>query len=73
MENKELTLKTQPKWKSKYFWAALGSLVLLILGNWGLFEVVGLTSDAAKAIIDAALVAATALGVFNDSSDATNW
>ena len=36
---------TQNRWKSKAAWVAMFALVGFLLGNWGLFEKIGLTDD----------------------------
>ena len=71
--DKSITLKTQPKWKSKIFWTAIASVVLMILGNFGLYDKIGITSEFAQGIINTIFAAAAALGVWNDSSDAINY
>jgi hypothetical protein len=72
-QSKEVTLKTQPKWKSKYFWLAMASLVAFILGNWGLYDKIGLTQESLQIGLDLVFAALTALGIWNDASDAQNW
>jgi len=69
----EKTIVSQPKWKSKYFWAAIASLVAFILGNYGLYDYIGLTNETFRTLVDLIFVAITALGVWNDSGNAEEY
>ncbi len=59
----------QPKWKSKYFWAAIVSVIAFILGNWGLYDAIGLTSETFQRMCDLVFTAITALGIWNDAGN----
>jgi hypothetical protein len=71
--DKEATLKTQPKWKSKIFWTGIASLVLMAFGNFGLYQLFGIPQGLVQDIINFAFTAAGVFGIWNDSSDAINY
>lgn len=56
----------QSRWKSKAAWVALLALVGFALGNWGLFEAIGLTNDGWQTMVELILTALAAFGVFNN-------
>ena len=63
----------QSRLNSKPFWVAMVALVGFILGNWGLYEAMGLTSESFQTLADLILAVAISLGVFNNPSDPVNW
>ncbi len=63
----------QNRLKSKAAWASVGALLLLVGDSFGLWNVVGITSGTARAIIDAVLAAAAAFGIFNDPTNKTGF
>lgn len=69
----EKTIVSQPKWKSKYFWLAIASLVSFFLGNYGLYDAIGMTNESFQKFLDLLFVALTALGIWNDSGNAGEW
>lgn len=70
---KDQTLKTQPKWRSKIFWTGVASLVLMAFGNFGLYDLLGVTNEFVQNIINFLFTAAGLFGVWNDSSDVVNY
>lgn len=65
----EKTIISQPKYKSKYFWTAIASLVMFVLGNYGLYDAIGMTNESFKTFVDLVFVALTALGIWNDAGN----
>ena len=57
---------TQNRWKSKAAWVATLALVGFLLGNWGLFETIGLTDQGWQTFVELLLAALAAFGVFNN-------
>ena len=64
---------TQSRWRSPYLWAAFVALVAFILGNWGIYDVIGLNDESFKRLADLVLAALTALGVYNSPTDKENF
>lgn len=73
MEQTEITIKSQPKWKSKIFWIAISSIIAFILGNYGLYDVIGLTSDSFQTLLNLIFAALAAFGVWNDAGNKENY
>ena len=65
---KELMIISQPKWKSKYFWLAIVSLVIFVLKTYFNYEI-----PKVDELINLVLVALSALGIWNDSGNAESW
>ena len=65
----EKTITSQKKWQSKYFWLAIASLVSFVLGNYGLYDAIGMTNESFQKFLDLIFVALTALGIWNDSGN----
>jgi uncharacterized membrane protein len=64
------TQKTlQNRLHSRAAWVTLGALFLLIGDTFGLWKGLGITSDAARGIIDGILAVAAAFGIFNDPTN----
>ncbi len=61
--------ETQSRWRSKAAWASLLGLVGLIFSNYGLYNLLGITSDTWQALVNALLAALVAFGVLNNPTD----
>lgn len=66
-------IEIQPKWKSKYFWTGIFSIVAFILGNYGLYDAIGLTAESFQTLVNLILGLLAGLGVFNNSSFKNKW
>ena len=67
MQNNTNTLATtQNRLKSKATWVAIFALLGFVLGNWGLFDVIGLTNETWEKLVELILAALAAFGVFNN-------
>ena len=69
----EKTITSQKKWQSKYFWLAIASLVSFVIGNYGLYDAIGMTNESFQKFLDLIFVALTALGIWNDSGNALEF
>lgn len=67
------TITAQPKWKSKIFWAGILSLLIALAGQFGLWDVIGMTNETAQNIADTVLTLIGMFGVWNDSGNATEY
>lgn len=63
----------QNRLKSKAAWVAVLAIIGFVLGNWGLFEVIGLTDETWQQLVELILAALAAFGVFNNPTDAQNF
>jgi uncharacterized membrane protein len=64
---------TQNRLRSKPAWIAIAALIGFILGNYGLYDTIGLTDESYKVLVDLILAVAAAVGVWNNPTDAENW
>lgn len=55
----------QNRFKSKVLWVTLTSALLLLLGEWGLYEVIGIKQEVIQHTIDFILLCLTGFGILN--------
>ena len=63
----------QNRWRSKYLWISVASVVAFILGNWGIYEKVGLTNESFQNLVNLILSALATMGIINNPTDKKNW
>lgn len=63
----------QNRFKSKVFWVGVVSIIILLGGNYGLWDVIGMTSDTFQSLANMIFGALGAIGVFNNPTDSNNW
>ncbi len=56
----------QNRWKSKVVWAGILSTLMMLMGNLGLYETLGITEEWLKTVIDLTLSLLAAFGVLNN-------
>ena len=61
---------TQNRFKSKVFWVGIVSIIVLVGGNYGLWDVIGMTSDTFQALANLVFATLGAIGVLNNPTDA---
>jgi len=59
--------------KSKTAWVAVFALVGFILGNYGLYDKIGLTDQSYQTVINLLFAVLTAFGIFNNPTDSENF
>ncbi len=64
---------TQSRWKSKVVWASILATLLTLVGNLGLYEVIGVTQEPVQHLVDAVLALLVAFGVLNNPTDAAHF
>jgi len=64
---------TQERLRSKVLWMGVISLVMMIMGNYGLYDYIGMTSDVFKSVADLVLGLLVIVGVVNNPKDGENW
>jgi len=63
----------QNRLKSKVAWLAVASLIGFILGNYGLYDAIGLTNETFQQLINLLFACLTAFGVFNNPTEADKY
>jgi uncharacterized membrane protein len=66
-------MNMQNRLRSKGAWIAIAALVGFLLGNYGLYDAIGLTNESYQMMVDLVLGVAVALGVFNNPTDSTGF
>ena len=63
---------TQNRWKSKVVWTTIIALVILLGGNYGLWDAIGMTSDTFQDAAELILSVLVAVGIINNPTDSEN-
>jgi uncharacterized membrane protein len=63
----------QPIYKSPVFWVGIISIFYIIAGNYGLYDLMGITEDKVKMVIDIVLGMFGVIAVGNNPSDKTSY
>ena len=63
----------QSRFKSKAAWIAIAAVVGFILGNYGLYDAIGLTNESYQLLVDLILAAIGAFGIWNDPTNKTGF
>lgn len=63
----------QNRLRSKAAWAGVLALVGFILGNWGLYDKIGLTSESWQTLANLVLAAVGGFAVWNDPTNPTGF
>ena len=64
---------TQSRWRSKAAWVAVAAIIGFVLGNWGLFDRIGLTQESWQQLVELVLAGLAAFGVFNNPTSKTTF
>ena len=59
----------QKKWQSKPLWVAVGALIMLLMGNYGLYALIGMDAETFKAMFELILSIAVLYGIINNPND----
>lgn len=63
----------QSRWRSKAAWVAVAAIIGFVLGNWGLFDKIGLTEESWQQLVELVLAGLAAFGVFNNPTSKTTF
>ena len=63
----------QNRLKSKVAWLAVASLIGFILGNYGLYDAIGLTNETYQQLVSMIFACLTAFGVFNNPTNKNDF
>lgn len=64
---------TQNRFFSKAAWTAAAALLLLVGDTFRLWDAIGITGEAAQAVLNGLLAVVAALGIFNDPTNRTGY
>ena len=64
---------TQSRWTSKAAWITVAALLGFLLGNYGLYNAIGLTNETYQTLVNLILAALSAFGIFNDPTNKTGF
>lgn len=64
---------TQPRYRSKAAWAALFALVGLLLGTFGVYEMLGISGTQYENIIEMLLSCMVAFGILNNPTSSNTF
>ena len=63
----------QKRWKSKVTWAGLAATLLIMMGQLGLYDTLGISQSWAQTVVDLILSLLVAFGVLNNPTDSENF
>lgn len=63
----------QSRWKSKVTWAGLAATLMILFGQLGLYETLGITQEWLQTVIDVVLALLVSFGVLNNPTDAKHF
>lgn len=63
----------QNRFCSKTAWIAITALIGFILGNYGLYDMIGLTDKSYQILIDMIFAVLGTLGIWNNPTDSKNF
>ena len=61
------------RFKSKVVWGTIASLVLLVIGELGLWNKIGITESSLRIIIDSLLSILVLVGILNNPTNNENF
>jgi uncharacterized membrane protein len=64
---------TQNRWRSKVVWTTVIALIILLGGNYGLWDAIGMTSDTFQTAANLVLTILVAVGIINNPTDSENF
>ena len=60
----------QSRWKSKIVWVTIVALIILVGGNYGLWDAIGMTSEVFQKAADLIITVLVAVGIINNPENA---
>jgi len=64
---------TQSRWRSPVVWTSIFAILAFVLGNWGLYDVIGITEAGMAQLFNLVLAAMISIGILNNPTDKTGW
>lgn len=68
-----ITHPLQSRLRSAAAWASIAALLLLVGNTFNLWGILGITSEAARDILNGLMAAAAAFGIFNDPTNSKGY
>ena len=63
----------QNRLRSKAAWLTVAALIGFVLGNYGLYDAIGLTNETYQTLVNLIFASATAFGIFNDPTTSNHF
>lgn len=63
----------QNRWKSPVVWASVVGIIVLILNNYGLWEIFGMTETFLNDLTNAVISVLIMIGILNNPTDREDW
>jgi len=63
----------QSRKNSKVAWISLFAVISFLLGNYGLYDVIGLTNESFQTLLNLIFATLTAFGVWNNPTNKTGF
>jgi uncharacterized membrane protein len=60
----------QDRLKSPVLWMGIASIVILLMGNYGLWDAIGMSEPIFRQLVDLILVVLAGFGIVNDPTNA---
>jgi hypothetical protein len=64
---------TQKKWQSPVVWGTIVALVALLMGNYGLWAVIGMDEGTFRGVCELVIAIFIGFGIFNNPDDPNNF
>ena len=65
-------LEKQNRWKSKVLWVTITSAIIALIGNLGLYDVIGIEKTAIESVVNVILTILVSFGILNNPTDSEN-
>ena len=63
----------QNRFRSKVAWVSVAAVIGFLLGNYGLYDAIGLTNESYQLLVDLVLAALGAFGVWNNPTNQSDF
>ena len=63
----------QSRWRSPVVWTSIFAVVAVILGNWGLYDLFGISEAGMTQLFNLILAAMISIGILNNPTDKIGW
>lgn len=60
---------TQSRWKSSVVWTTIVSLIVILIGNYGLWEYIGMDSEVFQKVANLILSILVMVGILNNPTN----
>jgi uncharacterized membrane protein len=68
-----MTQANKDRLKSPFLWTGLASIFILLMGNYGLWDYIGMQEGIFRELVNLVLGLFGSIGVINNPTDPINW